>query len=578
MKKEDQPMNGKDQPAGNIQPLSFHDLLHKILFYAHGGLPRNEFLEEVSHMVLQFSRCDAIELWIKDRGKLVRSLSTTGSTAGSQKKSPRFPGNIPSKSSDDERLERIYQALLFTPLDLAGAQIKRKGSLFITHFDESSDSANQYDRILADINRGGYRSLCIVPLSAGEEHVGLLQLKSMEPHYFSGEDFHVYEDMAHSLGAALAHRNAQISLRERVKELTCLYGTARVVAHSHLSAAEQLQEIVRLLPTAWLYPEITSARILIDGDDFVTDNFSESPFKMSAPVIIGGEKRGTVEVFYREDMPELDEGPFLKEERALLDAMAKEIALAIERKNADDEKARVQEQLRHADRLATIGQLAAGVAHELNEPLGSILGFAQLVRKIPDLPGQAGQDIDRIITASLHAREVVRKLLIFSRQTLPKKMRVKLNELIVEGMYFVNSRCARSGIQVVMDLCPSLPEITADPGQMNQILINLAVNAIQSMQEIDGRTLTIKTFADARHVYMVVQDTGSGMTGDVLSKIFIPFFTTKDIGQGTGLGLPVVHGIVTSHGGEIKVESTPGAGTRFIIQLPINNHHVSREC
>jgi len=362
-------------------------------------------------------------------------------------------------------------------------------------------------------------------------------------------------------------RSAKAALRERVKELTCLYGIAQIAGRPEVSLEETLQNIVELLPPAWQYPEICFARITLDSRAYVTAEFRDSSIRQKADIIVAGTRRGSVEVFYVENRPELDEGPFLQEERNLIDAIGRQIALIIERRQGEEDRAKLQDQLRHADRLATIGLLAAGVAHELNEPLGNILGFAQLAKKCHGLPESAKQDIEKIEAASLHAREIIKKLLVFARQMPPQKTRINLNQVIEEGLYFFEARCAKVGIELVRSLSPELPEITADPGQMNQAVVNLVVNALQAMPE--GGTLTVRTRLCDHNVSLVVEDTGIGMSEDVLQQVFVPFFTTKDVGQGTGLGLPVVHGIVTSHGGTIRVESKAGRGTRFEIRLPV---------
>ncbi|GAF91897.1 unnamed protein product, partial [marine sediment metagenome] len=218
-------------------------------------------------------------------------------------------------------------------------------------------------------------------------------------------------------------------------------------------------------------------------------------------------------------------------------------------------------------RLATIGQLAAGVAHEINEPLGNILGFGQLARKNPDLPDETAQDLDKIVIASLHAREVIKKLMMFARQAPPSKSQVNLNDLVEEGLSFFGERCAKAGIKLVRRLAPGLPEVTADPAQLNQVLVNLVVNALQAMTE--GGSLAVETRASLDQAVLIVADTGAGMSREVQEKVFLPFFTTKDVNQGTGLGLAVVHGIVTAHGGTVRVESEEGRGTRFEIRLPV---------
>ncbi|MBD3289492.1 PAS domain-containing sensor histidine kinase, partial [candidate division KSB1 bacterium] len=230
-------------------------------------------------------------------------------------------------------------------------------------------------------------------------------------------------------------------------------------------------------------------------------------------------------------------------------------------------KIKLEDQLRHADRLATIGQLAAGVAHELNEPLGNILGFAQLIQKNPELSEQTNRDTEKIVAASLYAREVIRKLMLFARQTPPSKSSVNLNKIIQDGLYFLEARCQKSGIELIRKLDGKLPEIIADSSQLHQVLVNLIVNAIQAMP--DGGQLIVGTSHSENAVILEVQDKGTGMDHKTLKQIFVPFFTTKDVDQGTGLGLAVVHGIVTAHGGRIDVESNPGKGSIFRVILPV---------
>jgi len=372
----------------------------------------------------------------------------------------------------------------------------------------------------------------------------------------------------------LSH-SAKAALAERVKELTCLYGIAQIAGEPSVSLEEVLQCIVELLPPAWQHPEIAVARITLDGIAYTTPGFRECSQAQTAEITVGGASRGVVEVAYVERKPDLDEGPFLKEERSLIDAVAGQVALVIERRQAEEDKLKLYAQLRHADRLATIGMLAAGVAHELNEPLGNILGFAQLAKKCPGVPVSAKADIEKIEVASLQARDIIQKLLVFARQRPPKKTRVNLNQVLQDSLFFFEARCAKEGIELIRILSPDLPEITADPAQLNQVLVNLVVNALQSICGT-GRITVETRFCDSS-VHLVVADTGAGMTEEVLEQIFVPFFTTKDVGQGTGLGLPVIHGIVTAHGGSIDVESSVGHGTRFEIRLPIGEPQDTEE-
>jgi len=364
-------------------------------------------------------------------------------------------------------------------------------------------------------------------------------------------------------------------LRERIKELTCLYDIAQIASQPNKSLEYILQSVVKVLPSAWQYPEATLARLVLDGVSYATRDFPANCQKQSADVFVNGKPRGFIEIGYVEQKPDIDEGPFLKEERRLLNEIARHIALVVERIQAEEDKLNLHNQLRHADRLATIGMLAAGVAHELNEPLGNILGFAQLAKKGDGVPGAVKQDIEKIETASLHARRIIQKLLVFARQTTPTKTQVDLNQVVEDGLYFFEARCAKAGVELVRKLSPELPEITADPAQLNQLMVNMVVNALQAIHG-QGK-ITIGTQLSGQHVCLIVEDTGIGMTDKVLEQIFIPFFTTKDVGHGTGLGLPVVHGIVTAHGGSINVESNVGRGSCFEIRLPVETPQNAEE-
>jgi two-component system NtrC family sensor kinase len=367
--------------------------------------------------------------------------------------------------------------------------------------------------------------------------------------------------------------NAHLHLMERVKELTCLYDIARIAADTSLSVEELLTGIVGILPRAWQYPNDAFAKIVFDNRIYSTPNYPRFVRRQRSAIAINGERRGYIEVAYLKKQGAQNRNPFLDEEQTLLDTVAREASAMIRRRETEQDKLKLEDQLRHADRLATIGQMAASVAHELNEPLGHILGFAELVQKCPGLPVQATADVEKIFNTSLHAREIVKQLLIFSRQASGQKTKANLNKLIQQGLTFLESRCVSEGIKIKCNLCPHLPEIDADPAQISQVFVCLIVNAIQAMPE--GGTISIRTRRERDKVSFIIEDTGIGMKEEVLQKIFTPFFTTKEVGIGTGLGLPVVHGIITAHGGSIKIDSQVGVGTQCRIKLPAGR---SRTC
>jgi len=547
----------------------------RLMQLAGRGVSRIQFLDQALHLFLSLSSCDEVELNTCERGKCYRCVVKRSRKRFFDVESREVGGkddcvfrDVPGQSPD---LQFLLGEILRGCCDTSSVGWTKGGSFWTVdaHGPVSLWSVVGKRRKVRQLIIGGiYRSLAVIPVAGETANIGLLQLKSRRANFFSEDDVSAYEGVAQMLGVALMHRHAQIELRERVKELMCLYGIAKVVQKPGISLRGILQEVVELLPPAWLYPEIASARIIVDRRSYRTSSFRPGVDRQTSDIVVNGERRGVVEVHYAEKKPEIHEGPFLKEERSLIDTIARELGLIIERKKAEEEKKMLEEQLRHADRLATIGQLSAGVAHELNEPLGNILGFAQLVDKTPDLPEQARKDIERIVNASLHAREVIKKLMIFARQMPPKQTRTNLNDVIDEGLYFMESRCRKQGIQLVRELSPGLPEITGDAAQLQQVLINLVVNAIQAMPK--GGTLTVRTRTLGDWVSLAVEDTGVGMSEKVQKQIFLPFFTTKDVGQGTGLGLAVVHGIVTAHKGSISVESEVGRGSRFEIQLPVS--------
>jgi signal transduction histidine kinase len=555
----------------------YRHLSHALLKYAMQGLLSKDFLLKVSEKIMDSSGADATELWVKEDLHKHFRCSLSGSTKKHFwfKLVPRPLGETLSSSPNESgelSMERLCCKVIRGCVDALHPHVTDRGSFWtndastMTVTDEKRVRISTADSLdLSGLNK----SLALIPIRIEEECIGLLQLKSAREQFFGTHDLSFFEDISEVLGVALSHQYAQIELRERVKELTCLYGIARVIGQSNASTNEIFQGITELLPPAWLYPEVTCARIVIDGRTHTTEGFRETPFRQKSDIIVEKRNVGFVEVAYLEEKLTLDEGPFLAEERSLIDSVAREVGIFYQRTRADEEKASLHDQLRHADRLATIGQLAAGVAHELNEPLGNILGFAQLAKKTQDLQAQVLRDLQSIETASLHAREIIRKLMAFSRQLPPKKAPVDLNDLVKEGLYYFEARCGKAGIELVLDLAEDLPEITMDAGQMNQALVNLVVNAIQAMP--DGGRLKVGTQSIAGGIRLSVEDTGMGMNEELKNQIFLPFFTTKDVDEGTGLGLAVVHGIVNSHGGNIKVDTEETRGTAFHIFLPLES-------
>jgi signal transduction histidine kinase len=230
-----------------------------------------------------------------------------------------------------------------------------------------------------------------------------------------------------------------------------------------------------------------------------------------------------------------------------------------------------ENRLIQAAKLAAVGEMAAGIAHELNNPLTSVTGFAELV--LEDMPegSESRKDLETVMREALRARDVVRRLLDFARQSESTRARASLNEVIEDVVALSRHLIHTSGIELKLDLEKNLPWASMDANQMKQVLLNLVHNALQAMP--DGGEMEIVTSNATRlnrdWVIVSVQDTGVGIPQLEQARIFEPFYTTKGNQGGTGLGLSVTYGIITDHGGQIEVVSQPGAGSKFTVWLPL---------
>ncbi len=231
-----------------------------------------------------------------------------------------------------------------------------------------------------------------------------------------------------------------------------------------------------------------------------------------------------------------------------------------------------QEQLIQSEKLASIGQLAAGVAHELNNPISVMLGFAQaILRKMPE-DDPLRKPLSTIEREGLRCKAIIQNLLDFARRNKPALQPVDVNQVLEAACVLIEHQMSLDNIVVTKGYAPDLPRVLADPNQLQQVFVNIIQNAYQAMPE--GGTLRLVTRSLGDEVQIIFADTGIGIPPENIKRIFDPFFTTKEVGQGTGLGLSVSYGIVEQHGGTIEVESQVGVGTTFIIKLPVVQEEV----
>ena len=246
------------------------------------------------------------------------------------------------------------------------------------------------------------------------------------------------------------------------------------------------------------------------------------------------------------------------------------------------ETRRMQDQIKQAQKMEAIGTLAGGIAHDFNNVLAAIIGYAEMaIAKLPVEPASK-HSFNQILTAAFRARDLVRQILAFSRNTSTQPQPVSLYRLVQDALPLLRASLPAT-IDIASDLQQNQVTVMADPGQMHQVIMNLGANAAQAM-EATGGVLTItltpccpEATGDAKlpaghYARLSIADTGTGIAPDICDRIFDPFFTTKEVGKGTGMGLAVVHGIVANHQGAITVDSAPGKGARFEILLPTIDH------
>lgn len=369
----------------------------------------------------------------------------------------------------------------------------------------------------------------------------------------------------HFIKLKMSVTSTEEKLRERVKELTCMYQLSTVFVNGG-SFDEMLPEIIATVKRAWRFSDDAIVELHIDKSQIISSPLPENTIFQAAIISLPDSKKSYIKVHY--DARKYSADDFIEDEFHLLQVVAAEIGRFYEIKADKDQIIKLESGLRRMDRLNILGEITAGIAHELNTPLGNILGFGELI-KMRSKDKQISQDIEKVINAAIYSREIVKKLMFFSCE-MPYNMEViNIKQVTEQALKFLEPNFKKGGLSYKFEIQNSNLNVQIDSVQFTQILFNIIVNAIYVSPS--GAQIKIIIYNDDEFCFTEIADEGAGIAEAIHEKIFEPFFTTKPFGEGTGLGLSVVHGIIKSHKGEISVSANLPKGTVFKIKLPIKS-------
>jgi PAS domain S-box-containing protein len=545
-----------------------------------------------------------------------------------------------------------------------------------------------------------------VPLVHDEKLFGMLTV-SITGNLSEDEQEHcILEEVAEDIGFALhgielreqkheadeTLRRTLIELRERTKELNCLYSISSLIENRRYSLEEVLQGAVNLLPDGWRYPDITCARIVFGDREFRTGNFAETDWRQACDLFVKGKPSGKLEIYYFEPKPESDEGPFLREERNLLDAIAERLGKTIERRRTESELEESEKRFRDLvensltgisiiqddrviyqnqelerllgplprsnalgdyanihpddiekvqrlsqeisagkirkldldfrlfpasikgekslmkwvycramridyrgkesilvnmvdmtktkeleqlliiqDKMASLGRVAAGIAHEIRNPLSGINIYLNTLGKIYD-KAESRVKVEQILrqlkSASGKIESVIRRVMDFSKPSEPKFSLIDINQPVKEAINLIGVTLRKSGIKVETALAENMPPCKADPNLIEEMVLNLINNAAEAMRTVRGdKRISVTTGVEEDRINIKVADSGPGIPEGIRDKIFNPFYTTKH--DSTGIGLSLCSRIVNDHQGTMQVHDSKPGGAEFRIEIPI---------
>ncbi|MCR9228538.1 MAG: HAMP domain-containing histidine kinase [Flavobacteriaceae bacterium] len=358
---------------------------------------------------------------------------------------------------------------------------------------------------------------------------------------------------------------AEQKLKERIKELTCLYEVTSLIVNCDYDDMETaLLGIVQCLERAWQFDQETYVELSTPDYFIKTEEKGDAYVFLESVITVFNKPQGEIKIGYPSPKYQLED--FLEEEQQLLDNVCLKVGNLLERKDIKEKEEHIRRQVEQSDRLRLLGEITAGIAHELNTPLANILGFTELLQEHISNDPQALKDLDKIITNTIFSREVVKKLMFFACEMPETQEIINVVETTQEAINMLRTTLRQNEVSCDFVHSKDTIELRIDKIQLTQVVFNLIVNAIYFAPP--KSTISVFLAVKNKNVILKIADEGPGIPEGTISHIFDPFFTTKPVGEGSGLGLSVVHGIVQSHQGSIEVAPNTPTGTIFTLQFP----------
>lgn len=442
-------------------------------------------------------------------------------------------------------------------------------------------------------NKFGYESVALIPIRLRNALIGLIHVadsrENMVPLYL----VEMLEKITTQVTSAIQRVRAEEKLQEhtdqleekvkeqtrelcdRVKELNCLYNISNLFQNPNLSLHEIFQATVELIPVSWQYPAITCSRLTLKDEQFSTSNFRETAWKQTSDIILHGERIGSVKVCYLEEKPQRDEGPFLREERNLVDAISEHLGRIVVYKRMEELERQHRAEIAHFARLSTIGEMSSALAHELNQPLCAIVihteGALRMMKSGDWDSNELLEAMEETGTQAERAGKIIHRIANLVRKKEPHRSGVSIVEIIGETINLIEYEARLKGIAIQwVEPSEKFPMLEVDRIQIQQVLVNLLHNSFEAMKNVDQskRQISIEVSIDENDMFQVmVSDTGCGLSAESTDRIFEPFFTTNS--QGIGIGLSISRSIIEAHGGRIWAESNPAGGATLRFTLPM---------